>query len=119
MSRFSAFMVALAISALLIGLYAGSSVAPNVIRWTTQSEEDIFAYDILRGPSQQGPFTRINAQSIPGQGTTDLPQHYEYRDADIEPDTVYWYYVQSITLTGERKQLTPVYPSRPKAATIW
>ena len=119
MNRLSLSAATLAIIALLIGLYLGSGVPPNVIRWTTQSEEEIFAYDIWRGPARDGPFNRINSHSIPAYGTTDMPQHYEYRDVDIEADTAYWYYVQSVTLTGERKQLTPIYPSRPKSATIW
>ncbi|MFT6286991.1 MAG: hypothetical protein ACJAYC_003634 [Halieaceae bacterium] len=89
---------------------------PNVIRWVTQSEEDNFGYDIYRGLSKSGPFERINEHSILGAGTTDLPQHYKYSDASIESGMVYWYYVGSISLTGERSRLTPVYPSKSKSA---
>jgi len=85
---------------------------PNVIRWSTASEHDSFGYDIYRGISEDGPFSVINSDVIPGAGTTDLPNSYEFIDDVIEPETVYWYYIESISLSGERKQITPVYPSK-------
>ena len=94
-------------------------VPPNTIRWVTQSEEDTFGYDVYRGAAQAGPFERINTATILGAGTTDIPQRYEYADANIAPDTMYWYYVETIALTGERALLTPVYPSRPKSLRPW
>ncbi|MEM1110360.1 MAG: hypothetical protein AAGI11_00510 [Pseudomonadota bacterium] len=94
-------------------------IAPNTIRWTTQSEQDVFGYDIYRGDQQDGPFERINTQTILGVGTTDLPQSYQFSDAEIDAETVYWYYVETVALTGERKPLTPVYPSPPKSASLW
>ncbi|MFK7829421.1 MAG: hypothetical protein AB8B57_06545 [Congregibacter sp.] len=95
------------------------SVRPNVIRWQTQSEVDVFAYDVYRGPSERGPFTPINPQPVLAAGTSDLPQNYRYVDASIAADTVYWYFIESISFTGQRESLTPVYPSRAKTATLW
>ena len=92
------------------------SVSPNVIRWVTQSEEDIFGYDVFRGARESGPFERINAETILGVGTTDLPQRYSYSDETIEAGTVYWYYIESVSLSGERSRLTPIYASRRKYA---
>ena len=93
-----------------------SSVEPNVLRWATASEKDNFGYDVYRSLNEAGPFERINPEIIPGAGTTDLPQHYEYTDKAIEPNTVYWYYIESISLNGDRKRMTPIYPSPPKAS---
>jgi hypothetical protein len=89
---------------------------PNVIRWSTASEHDSFGYDIYRGLSEDGPFSVINSEVIPGAGTTDMPNSYEFVDDAIEPGTIYWYYIESISLSGERKKITPVYPSKGKAA---
>lgn len=91
----------------------------NTLRWVTQSEEDNFGYDVFRGLNEQGPFARINNRSILGAGTTDMPQHYDYNDTAIATGVVYWYYVESISLTGERTRLTPIFASRPKSASIW
>jgi hypothetical protein len=87
---------------------------PNVIRWTTASEENNFGYDVYRGSTEEGPFERINADPLPGAGTTDIPQHYEYQDSAIEAGTVYWYYVEAISMNGDRKRMTPIYPSKAK-----
>jgi len=86
----------------------------NVIRWSTASEVDNFGYDVFRGLNEDGPFERLNAAPIPGSGTTDVPQKYEYRDETIAPNTAYYYYVESISLQGERERFTPVFRSRPK-----
>lgn len=91
----------------------------NNIRWQTQSEDNNFGYDVYRGLAEVGPFIRINSQSILGGGTTDLPQRYEYTDTAIEDGIVYWYYVESISLTGERTRLTPVFASRSKSTSMW
>ena len=48
----------------LLSRWSPLGVAPNTIRWVTQSEVEIFGYDIYRGPGQEGPFTIINPQSI-------------------------------------------------------
>jgi len=103
---------------LAAGLFAANSSSgsePNVLRWATASERDNFGYDVYRSLDETGPFERINAEPIPGAGTTDLPHSYEYVDESIQPNTVYWYYIESISLTGERKRMTPIYPSPPKA----
>ena len=91
----------------------------NVIGWTTQSEDNVYGYDVYRGTSEDGPFLVINPDSVLGTGTSDLPESYSFTDGNIAANTVYWYYVESISLSGERKRLTPIYPSRPKANSLW
>ncbi len=92
------------------------AVLENVIRWSTASEVDNFGYDVFRGPTEEGPFERVNETPIPGHGTTDEPRQYAFHDTSIAPDTVYYYYVESISLQGERERFTPVFASRPKPA---
>jgi len=113
--------VAAVLPALVVALWWWGSrpLAPIVIRWTTQSEENTFGYDVFRGPTRSGPYRRINAETILGVGTTDLPQRYAYSDNTIEPGKAYWYYVESVSLSGERVQLTPVAASRPRSRLPW
>ncbi len=89
---------------------------PNVIRWGTASEHGNFGYDVYRSLSENGPFTPLNAEPIPGAGTTDIPQRYEYEDESVLENTVYWYYVEAISLNGDRRRITPIYASKPKPA---
>jgi hypothetical protein len=98
---------------------AAKSPAPplsNSIKWSTASEVENFGYDVFRGDREEGPFTRLNAKTIAGAGTVDEPRAYEYVDATIEAGKVYWYYVESISLSGVREKFTPVFRSKPKNA---
>lgn len=86
----------------------------NTITWSTASELDNFGFDVFRGLSESGPFVRLTPQPVPGAGTTDVTQSYEFVDDSIEPGVVYFYYVEAISLAGVRERFTPVFPSRPK-----
>lgn len=80
----------------------------NTIRWSTASEINNFGYDVYRGDTAEGPFVRLTPSPILGAGTTDEPQRYEFEDKTIEPGKVYYYYVESISIHGEREKFTPV-----------
>jgi len=86
----------------------------NTVRWSTASEVDNFGYDVYRGTSPDGPFERLTKDPVPGAGTTDEPQRYSYVDDTIDPHQTYYYYVESIALTGERERFTPVIQAKPK-----
>jgi hypothetical protein len=110
---------------LLVGCSAGTGPDPeeekpvgiyNTVRWKTASELDNYGFDVYRSTSEDGPFVIINDKPIAGAGTVDVPQRYEHLDRDIQPDTAYVYYVESISLTGERKKVTPLLRAPPKQA---
>lgn len=86
----------------------------NTVRWSTASEVDNFGYDVYRATSADGPFERLTRDPVPGAGTTDLPQRYSYVDDSIDPHQAYYYYVESISLSGERERFTPVIRAKPK-----
>ena len=86
----------------------------NTVRWSTASEVDNFGYDVYRGTSAEGPFERLTKDPIPGAGTTDEPQKYSFVDETIDPYVTYFYYVESISLAGERERFTPVIQAKPK-----
>lgn len=86
----------------------------NTLRWRTASEVDNFGFDVFRGLAEEGPFEKLNDETIPGAGTTDEPQQYAYVDETIEPGTEYWYYVESISIAGVREQFTPIFKAKAK-----
>jgi len=88
----------------------------NKVRWKTASEVDSYGFDVYRSTSEDGPFETINDKPIAGAGTVDVPQYYLYLDHDIQPDTAYFYYIESISLAGERKDISPVLRAPPKRA---
>lgn len=89
-------------------------VYSNRVKWKTASEVDNFGYDVYRGESPEGPFERITREVIEGAGTTDEPTAYEYVDRGIDPYLVYYYYVESISMNGDRERFTPIGRAKPK-----
>lgn len=86
----------------------------NNVRWKTASEVDNFGYDVYRGDEEAGPFIVLNESPLPGAGTTDSPSEYAFRDDSIDPCRAYWYYVESISVHGEREKFTPTFRAKPK-----
>ena len=78
-----------------------------LVRWTTASELDNFGFHVYRSRSEEGPFERLTEESIPGAGTTDETNRYEFLDRSVEAGEEYFYFVESISVDGERKRLTP------------
>jgi hypothetical protein len=86
----------------------------NTARWTTASEQDNFGFDVYRGDSEKGPFTKLTKEPILGAGTSDETHRYEYRDEDIDPCKAYWYYVEGVSTNGTREKFTPTFRAAPK-----
>lgn len=88
----------------------------NRIKWVTASELNNFGFDVFRGDREEGPFIRVNENTIPGAGSSDTPSQYEFVDDTIEAERVYWYYVESISMSGTREKFTPTFQSKAKSA---
>ncbi|MEM6794705.1 MAG: hypothetical protein AAF725_12065 [Acidobacteriota bacterium] len=86
----------------------------NTIKWATASEVDNFGFDVFRAEAEDGPFTRLTADPVEGAGTVDEPQRYEFVDDTIDPKKAYFYYVESISMSGVRERFTPVVRVKPK-----
>ena len=48
----------------------------------------------------------INATMIPGAGTTSEKQFYTYTDTTAQPNVVYYYQIEDVSLDGNRQTLT-------------
>lgn len=81
----------------------------NTARWSTASEQNSFSFDVFRGDTEKGEFTKITKMPLMGAGTTDETHKYEYRDDTIDPCKDYWYYVESTSTKGEKEKFTPVF----------
>lgn len=86
----------------------------NTARWSTASEQDSFSFDVFRSDSEKGEFTKITKMPLMGAGTTDETHKYEYRDDTIDPCKEYWYYVESISTSGQHEKFTPTFHASAK-----
>ena len=95
-----------------------------VIHWTTEAEVDNAGFNILRGQTRTGEFKVINAQMIPGAGTTAERNTYTWTDTTAKPNLVYYYQIEDVSLDGERERLATVrlrglVSAKGKLATQW
>nr|MBP8864539.1 hypothetical protein [Anaerolineae bacterium] len=75
----------------------------NAIRvtWETAQELDNLGFNLYRGESAAGPWTRLNAELLPAQnpGAT-FGATYEWLDADVTPDMTYFYRLEDVNVYG-------------------
>lgn len=79
-----------------------------VIHWTTESEVDNAGFNILRSQTRKGEFKVVNAQLIPGAGTTAERNTYTWTDTTAKPNVVYYYQIEDVSFAGERQTLATV-----------
>ena len=77
-----------------------------VITWSTQSELNNAGFFIKRSNQKNGEFRVINATMVPGAGTTSEKQFYTFTDTTAQPNVVYYYQIEDISLDGNRQTLT-------------
>ena len=77
-----------------------------VITWATQSELNNAGFFIKRAQQRDGEFKVINATMIAGAGTTSEKQFYTYTDTTAQPNIVYYYQIEDVSLDGQRQTLT-------------
>jgi len=77
-----------------------------VITWATQSELNNAGFFIKRSNQKDGEFKVINATMIAGAGTTSEKQFYTFTDTTAQPNIVYYYQIEDVSLDGQRQTLT-------------
>ena len=77
-----------------------------VIMWSTQSELNNAGFFIKRSRQRDGEFKIINATMIQGAGTISEKQFYTYQDTTAQPNVVYYYQIEDVSLDGNRQTLT-------------
>ena len=77
-----------------------------MITWATQSELNNAGFFIKRSQQADGEFKVINATMVPGAGTTSEKQFYTYTDTTAQPNVVYYYQIEDVSLDGNHQTLT-------------
>ena len=96
-----------------------------VITWSTQSELNNAGFFIKRSQQTKGKFVVVNPTMIAGAGTTAEKQSYTYTDATADPNVIYYYQIEDVSLDGNRQTLTRAHRLKGhvgaagKATTTW
>ena len=96
-----------------------------MITWETQSELNNAGFYIKRSQQKDGKFVVVNPTMIAGAGTTAEKQSYTYTDATADPNVIYYYQIEDVSLDGNRQTLTRAHRLKGhigaagKATTTW
>ena len=83
----------------LIEFGARSTDDGVLVEWTTDSETDLFGWNVYRGARPDLAFRRINAVPVPAGGNDRAPASYTFLD-DSPRGRKFYYYVQAVTVDG-------------------
>jgi subtilisin-like proprotein convertase family protein len=72
------------------------------ISFATATENNNAHFEILRGGSNSGSFSRI--ASLNSQGNSSSQQTYHFVDTDVNPGQTYWYYLVDVSVSGARTE---------------
>lgn len=79
------------------------------ISWTTESELNNLGWNIYRGLSDDPELvTQLNYELICGAGSTTEPTDYSFMDENVDNNTTYWYWLESVSVNGETQIYGPV-----------
>ena len=77
-----------------------------LVSWTTESEQGNLGFNVLRSSLPDAEFIRVNAELIPGHGTTAIPHDYSFTDPGVSLGT--WYYQLEQVDSGGGRELSHV-----------
>lgn len=95
---------------LVLGVQTIRSIdqAAIIIEWSTESELDIAGYNLLRGETPEGPYTRVNPQVIPPSADPLTGGDYTYEDVELQPGVTYYYILEDLEISGGTNQHGPI-----------
>jgi hypothetical protein len=88
--------VTIATAVTLMSFEAVPSDGAVDLGWRTGSELQNQGFNLYRGPSAAGPWTRLNPALIPGLGSSPLGQSYSWRDGGLTNGVRYYYRLEDV-----------------------
>ena len=113
-----------AVPVILSHFRANRTESGVVLEWATQSELDNAGFNILRSETKSGRFAKVNPSLIVGAGTISESHDYEWTDTTTKPNGAYFYRIEDVSFSGNRRRLATVrmrghVSARGKLTTTW
>ena len=70
------------------------------LEWRTASELRNLGFHLYRGPSAEGPWTRLTSSLIPGLGSSPIGQTYSFLDPGLQNGVTYFYRLEDVDSSG-------------------
>jgi hypothetical protein len=92
--------IGLILAALVIFLISAATPPVVTVEWSTASELNTAGFNLSRGDSQTGPFTRLNAEVIPASPDPLVGGSYIYTDTQVVAGQTYYYQLEEVETSG-------------------
>jgi hypothetical protein len=90
-----------------------------LLTWQTKSERNNLGFHIYRSLESSGEAEQINDSIIPSQAPNSSQGFaYEWEDHNVETDSTYHYWIQTVETNGLNKWYGPVSVTAPTAVTV-
>ena len=92
--------IALILAALTLFLVNAATPPVVTVEWSTASELNTAGFNLARGDTQTGPFTRLNTEVIPASPDPLVGGSYVYTDTQVVAGQTYYYQLEEVEATG-------------------
>lgn len=92
--------IVLVLAALVLFIVSAATPPVVTVEWSTASELNTAGFNLSRGASQAGPFTRLNAEVIPASPDPLVGGAYVYTDTEVAAGQTYYYQLEEVETTG-------------------
>lgn len=109
------------LSVALSSFEADARASDVLVTWETASETDNVGFNLYRAASPTGERTRLNSEMIPSQAPGGGGAAYEWVDSTVSTPSIYYYWLETVDLTGGTELHGPVdatFPASPTAVTV-
>ncbi len=90
----------------------GAGPARLTLTWSTATEAAVYGFLVLRAETEAGPFRPVSEEPVPGAGDSDVLRHYRFDDTAVACGRTYFYTLESVSLTGERRRKGAIVSKR-------
>lgn len=95
-----------------LGDCGGAGPVRLTLTWSTATEAAVYGFLVLRAETEAGPFRPVSEEAVPGAGDSDVLRHYRFDDPGVACGKTYFYTLESVSLTGERRRQGPIVSKR-------
>ena len=92
--------IGLILVALVIFLISATTPPAVTVEWSTASELNTAGFNVLRGDTSTGPFTRVNAEVIPASPDPLVGGSDVFTDTHVTPGQTYYYQLEEVEFGG-------------------
>ncbi len=90
-----------------------AEISKGFIRIPQNPQNKYYGFNIYRGETPQGPFTKVNDEIIPAQRQEETGKPPIFVDEGLKKGKEYYYYIEAITFAGKTERITPVFRVTP------